>query len=63
MNALQAAERLRALHRRAESLDRIIHYMDDDRDFAEDIEELRTLHKIVLTEIKTLTERLSEVRL
>jgi hypothetical protein len=63
MNALQAAERLRALHRRAESLDRIIHYLDDDRDFSEDIEELRTLHKIVQTEIRTLTDRLTEVRL
>jgi len=63
MNALQAAERLRKLHRRIEALDRVSHYLGDEREFSDDIDELLEMKKNLEIEARSLTDRLSEVRL
>jgi hypothetical protein len=63
MNALEAIERMEKLRNRINALARIVAYMDDDRDFADDIDVLKELQKYAESEYSNLADKLRSVNL
>lgn len=63
MNALEAGIRLEGLKNRRDSLARIIDYMDDDRDFRDEIHILSEIQAEVEAELAMLEDKLRAVQL
>lgn len=63
MNAMEAVERIEKLRNRIDSLVLIIAYMDDDRDFADELDVLKEIQRDTESEYSNLADKLRSVQL
>jgi hypothetical protein len=63
MNALEAGNKIAELKERRDALATIIHYMDDDRDFRDQIYVLSEIKDEVQSDLEKLEDKLRAVQL
>ena len=63
MNAMEAIERIDKLRNRINALERVVSYMDDDRDFRDEMAVLKELQRYAESEYSNLADKLRSVNL
>lgn len=63
MNAMEAIGRVEKLRNRINALTRVIDYLDDDRDFTDEIDVLKELQRYAESEYSNLADKLRSVTL
>jgi hypothetical protein len=63
MNALEAVEKISKLKDRIAALESVIYYVDDDRDFSDQVHELNELLADLSAERDLLADKLRAVKL